>query len=203
MPTARRTPAASKPQIAQRKSHAAKNRIRAGGETADLAGATEGGRQVVAASKNYRPKGGFDTYLRLLSKATPLQLVQVEREGVPGAFIKDLSTQLDIPAVRMFRILGVPKATAEKKAKAGEMVKGSGGPATIAMIHLLNLAQDIVANSTASEARGFDVKKWLGQWIEKPQPSLGGRKPADLLDTPTGVQIVTRLLGSIESGAYQ
>lgn len=35
-----------------------------------------------------------------------------------------------------------------------------------------------------------------------PSP-LGGRKPADLIDTPTGVEVVARLLGSIESGAYQ
>ena len=39
--------------------------------------------------------------------------------------------------------------------------------------------------------------------IERPQPALGGRKPADLIDTPTGVEVVARLLGSIESGAYQ
>ncbi|HEY8707729.1 MAG TPA: antitoxin Xre/MbcA/ParS toxin-binding domain-containing protein [Burkholderiaceae bacterium] len=32
---------------------------------------------------------------------------------------------------------------------------------------------------------------------------MGGRKPADLIDTPTGVEVVARLLGSIESGAYQ
>jgi uncharacterized protein (DUF2384 family) len=32
---------------------------------------------------------------------------------------------------------------------------------------------------------------------------LGGRRPADLLDTPTGVEVVARLLGSLESGAFQ
>lgn len=69
------------------------------------------------------------------------------------------------------------------------------------MIKLLGIAQDIVANSTAPEAKVFDAAKWLGQWIERPQPSLGGRKPADLIDTPTGVEMVARLLGAIESGA--
>ena len=28
-------------------------------------------------------------------------------------------------------------------------------------------------------------------------------KPAELIDTPTGVDVVARLLGAIESGAYQ
>jgi uncharacterized protein (DUF2384 family) len=71
------------------------------------------------------------------------------------------------------------------------------------MVKLLGIAQSIVANSTASEARDFDAAKWLGLWIERPQPALGGRKPADILDTPTGVEVVARLLGSVESGAYQ
>ena len=38
--------------------------------------------------------------------------------------------------------------------------------------------------------------------IERPQPALGGNKPADLLDTPTGLQVVSRTLGALESGAY-
>ena len=151
----------------------------------------------------YRSRKGVDDYVRQIARATPLQLVEIERQGVLGSFIKDLSRRMDIPSSRIFSILGVPKATAEKKAAAGERVEGHGGQAAIGMVKLLGIAQEIVANSTAREAKTFDATKWLGQWIERPQPALGGRKPADLLDTPTGVQVVARLLGSIESGAYQ
>jgi uncharacterized protein (DUF2384 family) len=97
----------------------------------------------------------------------------------------------------------VPKATAEKKIAAGEVLSGSGGRAALGMAKLLGIAKEIVENSTAPEAKGFDAAKWLGQWLERPQPSLGGRRPSDLLDTPTGLDVVTRLLGAIESGAYQ
>ena len=151
----------------------------------------------------YQSKKGVDEYVRRVASATPMQVVEIERTGVVGSFIKDLSKRMEIPSSRIFSILGIPKATAEKKAAAGEMVAGSGGQAAIGMVKLLGVAQEIVANSTASQARGFDAAKWLGQWIEHPQPSLGGRRPADLLDTPTGVEVVARLLGSIESGAYQ
>jgi putative toxin-antitoxin system antitoxin component (TIGR02293 family) len=151
----------------------------------------------------YRRGMGVDEFVRLVASATPMQIVEIERTGVVGSFIKDLSKRMEIPSSRIFTILGVPKATAEKKAAAGEMVAGSGGQAVVGMVRLLAIAQEIVANSTASEAEGFDAAKWLGQWIERPQPSLGGRKPADLLDAPTGIAVVTRLLGSIESGAYQ
>jgi len=150
----------------------------------------------------YRAKEGVDHYVRQVAAATPMQIVEIEREGVLGSFIKDLSRRMEIPSSRVFKILGVPKATAEKKAAAGEMLGGRGGQAAIGMVKLLAIAQEIVANSTAREAKGFDAAKWLGQWIERPQPSLGGRRPADLIDTPTGVEVVARLLGSIESGAY-
>ena len=162
-------------------------------------GAVSETRGVVA----YHSTKGVDDYVRQVARATPLQLVEIERQGVLGSFIKDLSRRMEIPSSRIFAILGVPKATAEKKAAAGERVEGRGGQAAIGMVKLLGIAQEIVANSTASEAKTFDATKWLGQWIERPQPALGGRKPADLLDTPTGVEVVARLLGSIESGAYQ
>jgi putative toxin-antitoxin system antitoxin component (TIGR02293 family) len=151
----------------------------------------------------YHSTKGVDDYVRRVARATPMEIVEIERQGVLGSFIKDLSKRMEIPSSRIFAILGVPKATAEKKAAAGERVAGRGGQAAIGMVKLLGIAQEIVSNSTASEAQGFDATKWLGQWIERPQPALGGRKPADLLDTPTGADVVARLLGSIESGAYQ
>ncbi len=151
----------------------------------------------------YHAKDGVDQYARQIAGATPIQIVDLERAGVHGSFIKALSRRMGIPSSRMFRILGIPKATAEAKASAGRMVAGHAGQAAIGMVRLLGMAQQLVANSTAREAKDFDAAKWLGQWIERPQPSLGGRRPAELIDTPTGVEVVARLLGSIESGAYQ
>lgn len=160
-------------------------------------------RKIRAAGILYQRSKGVDAYVRAVARATPMQIVEIERQGVLGAFIKDLSKRMQVPTSRIFNILGVPKATAEKKAAAGELVSGSAGQAAVGMIKLLGIAQAIVENSTAVEAKHFDAARWLGQWIERPQPALGGRKPADLIDTPTGVEVVARLLGSIESGAYQ
>jgi putative toxin-antitoxin system antitoxin component (TIGR02293 family) len=151
----------------------------------------------------YRSKTGIDVYVQQICDATPMQIVEIERKGVPGFFIKDLSKRMEIPSSRIFRILGLAKATAEKKAAAGEMIAGRGGQSAIGMVKLLGIAQRIVTDSTAGAAQEFDAARWLGRWIERPQPALGGRKSADLLDTPTGIQVVARLLGSIESGTYQ
>ena len=146
---------------------------------------------------------GIDDFVTNVHAADPLKLIETERKGVAGAFVKDLSKRMEISAQRMFVILGVPKATAEKKVAAGEMLTGSGGRAALGMARLLGIAKEIVESSTAPEAKGFDSAKWLGQWLETPQPALGGRRPAELIDTPTGLAVVAKLLGSIESGAYQ
>lgn len=145
----------------------------------------------------------LDEFVLLISHATPYQLVEFERRGVDGRFLKDLSKRMEISQLHVFDMIGVPKATAEKKVAAGEVISGSGGQAAIGMAKLIAKAKDIVANSTAKEARDFDAAKWLGKWLEIPQPALGGRKPSDLLDTPTGLNVVLKLLGAIESGAYQ
>lgn len=145
----------------------------------------------------------IDDYVHEVSTATPLELVEIERQGVQGVVLKSLSRKMSVPISYMYKILGVPKATAEKKMGAGEFVTGSSGYAAIGMIRLLGIAQNMAKDSTAEAAKNFDASKWLGQWIELPQPALGGRKPADLIDTPTGIDIVARLLGAIESGAYQ
>ena len=146
---------------------------------------------------------GVDAFVTSVAKATPMEIVEVERHGIDSMFLKDLSKFMDIPAVRIFDIVGIPKATAEKKVAAKQPISGAGGQAALGLARLLAIAKSIVENSTAAEAKDFDVAKWLGRWIERPQPGLGGRKPADLIGTPTGLDMVARVLGAIERGAYQ
>jgi len=71
-----------------------------------------------------------------------------------------------------------------------------------ALLRLRKIAADIVANSTAPEAVGFDVDAWLEAWIQLPQPALGDKKPVDLLGTELGIDAVAKILGTMESGAY-
>ncbi len=142
-------------------------------------------------------------YIAYLRTATPLQRVAAEREGVPAQVVKHMATSMDVPAVRMFNILGVAKATAESKAAQQARIAGASGQAALGMLCLLAIVKDIVKESTDAATQDFDSAKWLGRWIEQPQAALGGQRPADLLDTPTGYSVVARLLGSLQSGAYQ
>ena len=49
---------------------------------------------------------------------------------------------------------------------------------------------------------GFDAAKWVGRWIDRPLPALGGQKPADLMDTPDGRALVFNIVAGMQSGTY-
>jgi putative toxin-antitoxin system antitoxin component (TIGR02293 family) len=149
----------------------------------------------------YHASEGARGFAEKIRRATPMDLIEVERKGVDGRLLKDIAREMDIPISRLFSVIGVAKATAEKKASANEFISGAGGQSALGMVRLLGMVQGIAEKSTADVSH-FDAAKWLGQWIERPQPALGGKKPAEFLDTPTGVEVVARVLGAIESGAY-
>lgn len=151
----------------------------------------------------YDPRLDIGEFAQKVRTANPMQLIETEREGVKGRLVKDLAVRMDIPAVRFYRILGVSKATVESKAAGGRTISGAGGQRTLAMVQLLGMVQEMLDRSTSPEAKGFDAAKWLGAWIERPQPALGGHAPAAFLDTPTGFEIVSKVLGALESGSYQ
>ena len=165
--------------------------------------ASEGAKSEAAVALVYSRHQGVDAFLKQVHEATPMQIVEIERQGVAGTFIADLSERMALPASRVFGMLRIPKATAARKAAEGAVIDGRAGQAAVGMVKLLGIARDIVDDSTAEGAQEFDAVKWLGRWIERPQPALGGRKPADLLDTPTGIEMVARVLGALQSGAYQ
>lgn len=73
----------------------------------------------------------------------------------------------------------------------------------IGFARLLAQAQEIVADSTAPVAAPFDTTAWLEDWIQRPQPALGGWKPIELLDSDGGFEAVARVLGACASGSFQ
>ncbi len=158
-----------------------------------------GGQLLETTLLSYTP-GQSDAFASAVNSVPPMQLLEAERLGVDAIFLEDMAHRMHVSYSYLAETLGISKATAARKLANKDKIDGS---AAIALARLLAIAQDMVDDSTSPDAKGFDAAKWLGQWIERPQASLGGRKPAELLDTPTGVSMVIKLLGAIRSGAYQ
>ncbi|MBY4714897.1 MbcA/ParS/Xre antitoxin family protein [Burkholderia cepacia] len=71
-------------------------------------------------------------------------------------------------------------------------------PAVVAV--LTAQVQSMVEESGNSD--GFDAKTWLQDWLRSPLSALGGDCPVDHLCTPEGVDLISRMLASAQSGAY-
>ena len=141
-------------------------------------------------------------YWTHLGLSSPSDMVAIERQGVPGAMVKNLAEKLSLTTVRFAQIIGAPKATLERKAANGTLITGGSAYAALGTARLINTVQTMLDDSTHPDAKTLDAARWLGQWIEQPQPALGGQKPADMMDTPTGMAMVSRVLGAVASGAY-
>jgi putative toxin-antitoxin system antitoxin component (TIGR02293 family) len=151
----------------------------------------------------YHPgKGSIKIFTESVARASPLTLVELERQGVSARLFNDLRDEMGLSSARMGEIFKFPRSTLASKIKSKAPLRGREGLATIKMVKLLAQAQRIVDNSTSDQAEGFDTALWLGQWLEQAQPALNGLRPSDLLDTETGTQMVHQLLGAMESGAY-
>ncbi|MGN6313896.1 MAG: antitoxin Xre/MbcA/ParS toxin-binding domain-containing protein [Rhodanobacteraceae bacterium] len=64
---------------------------------------------------------------------------------------------------------------------------------------LVKIVEDMIPEGKGDD---FDAGRWVGRWLDTPQPALGGVPPKEFLGTADGRATVRRLLGSIESGAY-
>lgn len=128
----------------------------------------------------------------------PIARIERERDGVPARIADALRHRMGMPASEFSRLLGIAQATFKKKVADDEPLTGRYGDAVADLGEILATASGVLP----PEQKDFDVPRWFTDWIDIPQPSLGGRKPADILDTPTGRALVKRLVGAFGSGAY-
>lgn len=169
-------------------------------------GRRKGGRitEIVTAGVHPHGKIAADnfTHFRLtLRKASQDARITIEREGVGYRVVRELPGKLDIQPNVMLKILGLAKSTFTKKIRQRENVAGMQGLSVVGLADLVNMAEDMLKNADIPE--DFNVEAWVGDWLQDPQPALGGSAPAEMMDTPSGRESVRRLLASIQSGAYQ
>jgi uncharacterized protein (DUF2384 family) len=145
-----------------------------------------------------------DSFRELLRTAALYERVRIERDGVPSQVVKGLILDIGLSSSDFQAFIGIPKATFTKKMKDKSLFGGTTGQSVVGLMELINKVEDMLAaDQENAAAKNFDVEKWVGNWIQRPQPALGGLAPAELMDTPTGRASVMRVLGAIQSGAYQ
>src|SRR5262249_48080347 len=101
-----------------------------------------------------------------MSAAHPMEQVALERERLPRRVVAGLAEAMAVPRVRLFKMMALPRATIENKISTDAVLTGVANIRALNLLRLLAHARDILKDSTAPDAEGFDVARWLGRWID-------------------------------------
>lgn len=133
-------------------------------------------------------------------KFEPQDRVDIVKEGVPALFVVVISQLMSIPKDRLYSTIGVARATMNRKVRVRDVLNADESERVVGIARLVGQAESIVRES--GNAKGFDAAKWTAAWLEAPQSALGGKRPAELMDTAEGRGMVSDLLARMQTGAY-
>lgn len=54
----------------------------------------------------------------------------------------------------------------------------------------------------SGDPKCFDARSWLLDWLHSTVPALGGNRPINYLHTSDGIDLISRLLASAQTGSY-
>lgn len=132
---------------------------------------------------------------RVLRKtvATPLDAHDLILNGLPSAALLHLAETivgLQVEQV-LKRAIGVSIRTLQRRKENPQPLSEEQGGRTWNFAEVLTQATRVFASQEEAE-----------RWLNSSVLSLSGRKPIDLLATPTGVEMVKTLLTQLEYGVY-
>ena len=145
----------------------------------------------------------------LLSRRLPLaslypfeaiERIELIREGVPARLLVLISEDMAIPKDRLYSTIGLARATVNRKLRGQQTLSPDESERVLGIARLVGQVDAMVRESGNPE--GFDAAKWVAAWLDRPQRALGGKRPADLMDTADGRGIVADLVARMQSGAY-
>ncbi|WP_313315853.1 antitoxin Xre/MbcA/ParS toxin-binding domain-containing protein [Pulveribacter sp.] len=132
---------------------------------------------------------------------TPLfDLVEMVKLGIPAEVIAQLAEHMRIPPKRLTDTLGLSQASVQRKVAQQRSLTTSESSRVLGLVRMIGQVQLMVHES--GEPEPFDAAAWLAGWLEQVLPALGGRTPAEFMDTAEGQAMVAQLLAQAHSGAY-
>jgi putative toxin-antitoxin system antitoxin component (TIGR02293 family) len=138
-----------------------------------------------------------------LYQSTPVHRIDLIRNGVSAADFKTFVGSLDIQQEKVFTMLDIATATVNRKASRNESLSREDSEKVVGMAKLIGQVEAMLEESGDPELmRGFDAARWLTHWMEEPIPALGGASPAAYMDTIEGQEMISRLLATMQTGAY-
>jgi len=129
-----------------------------------------------------------------------MERADIVEHGVPARFLERLATTLAMSKDKLYDIIGVARATADRKLKADDVLSAADSEHAMGLARLVGQVEQMVGES--GDPDGFDAGRWVAAFLDAPSPALGGRRPRDLMRTSDGRTVVSTLVAQMQSGAY-
>jgi putative toxin-antitoxin system antitoxin component (TIGR02293 family) len=119
-----------------------------------------------------------------------LDFLTASVKGIPKLSVENIARIMNIPMKDMAALLNLSYKTLARKRK------------TDVLNNVVSSLSIEIANTLAKGLSVFEDADTLNRWLHKENKALNGQKPFDLLNTPTGINLVNQILGRIEDGVY-
>lgn len=126
--------------------------------------------------------------------------IELVKEGVPAGLLMLISEDMAISKDKLYATIGLARATVNRKLRGKQALNQDESERVLGIARLVGQVSTMVKES--GNPAGFDAAKWVAAWLERPSQPLGGKRPAELMDTADGRSIVSDLLAQMQSGAY-
>lgn len=142
----------------------------------------------------------FDFDFIQVFDAAPVDRIDLIKHGVAAAILAGMAKRMGTSQESLMQTLGMPRATVARKVKENQLLSTEHSERLLGMAKLVGQVEKMVAQS--GDPGGFDAARWVGDWLNQPNPALGGQLPAEYMDTSEGQGLVSKLLAQAQSGAY-
>lgn len=140
---------------------------------------------------------------RELYQTTPVDRIDLIRNGVNAADFKTFVSGLDVQQEKVFTMLDIATATVNRKASRNEPLSREDSEKVVGMAKLIGQVETMLDESGDPDLmKDFDAARWLTHWMEEPIPALGGASPSEYMDTIEGQEMISKLLATMQTGAY-
>ena len=119
-----------------------------------------------------------------------LDYVKIANKGIKKQSVTRLAGLMKIPMRDMAVLLNISYKTLGRK-KETDLMDSVSSSLSIEIAETISKGLSV-----------FEDSDKLTRWLQKENRALQGERPLDLLNTPTGIKMVNRLLIRIEEGIY-
>jgi len=111
------------------------------------------------------------------------------RARAPASILKEASSFLGVSEKRIFQMVVLPPTTAHRLIKNAKKLDAAITERVYRMGNTVKMALEI-----------FESNEKATEWMRRPNQTLGGAAPLDLMDTEPGANSVRQVLNAIATG---